>query len=85
MPAPVQVQVLLFAVAAERAGTRQVPLALPLGCRIDAVGRRLLELYPGLQAVLPMCRWAVDCQFVADDFQLTGDVTLAVIPPVSGG
>ena len=48
---------------------------------IEAVGRRL----PEISRLLPSCRLAVDCSYVADDAQVSAGSEIALILPVSGG
>lgn len=79
------IEVRLFAAAAELSGTRQVRLQVAPGCGLTELRRRLTELYPALQGLAGVSRWAVDEQFVSDDFMLHSDATIAMIPPVSGG
>ena len=43
------------------------------------------EQHPSLETILPYCRFAVDHEFISDDYAITADHELALIPPVSGG
>lgn len=79
------VEVRLFAAAADWADTRQVRLHVAPGGSLREVRLRLVELYPALQSLASVSRWAVDEQFVSDDFVLHSHATIAMIPPVSGG
>lgn len=78
-------EVRLFAAAADLTGIRQVGLHIPPASSVREVRQRLIERYPALQALAGISRWAVDEQFVGDDFILHSDATIAMIPPVSGG
>jgi sulfur-carrier protein len=40
---------------------------------------------PNATAVLKRCRFAVQDEFVTDQYQLTGNEHIVVIPPSSGG
>lgn len=79
------IEVRLFAAAADLTGTRQVRLHVAKGCSLHEFCQRLIELYPALQALARVSRWAVDERFESDDFILHSDATIAMIPPVSGG
>lgn len=45
----------------------------------------LIERYPELKPILERVRFAVNEEYVDDDFYLEGDERVAIIPPVSGG
>jgi len=45
----------------------------------------LIEKYPELKPILERVRFAVNEEYVDDDFHLEGDERVAIIPPVSGG
>ena len=81
-----QLEVLLFAAAKEAAGESSIVVDVPkpptAADVIAAIGERL----PQLAGLLPSCRLAVDCGYVAPQAILDGDFQeVALIPPVSGG
>jgi molybdopterin synthase catalytic subunit len=80
----VPVTVLYFAAAREAAGAgRETLEGAP-----STVGdlRRALEArHPGLGAVLPRCRFAVNQEMAEESDPLPDGAEVAVIPPVSGG
>lgn len=78
------VTVLYFAAARERAGVSQESLDLG-GRTVKAVLEELRARHPGLEAVLPRCRVAVDHAFVDEDAVVPDGAELALIPPVAGG
>ncbi len=45
----------------------------------------LKEKHPEVREVLDKVKFAVNEEYVDDDFNLEGDEKVAVIPPVSGG
>ncbi len=45
----------------------------------------LIEKYPELEPVLRIVKFAVNEEYVSDDYPLKGDERVALIPPVSGG
>lgn len=79
------VEVRLFAAPADVAGARQLRLRVPAGCRLPELIDHLLERYPALKPLAHISRWAVDEQFVPADFVVDRQLTIAMIPPVSGG
>lgn len=82
----VEVRVLLFAVAAERAGRRTLTLALGRGPRTAGdVRGALAQAVPALADLLPACALAVDDEYAGDGAPVAAGATVAVIPPVSGG
>lgn len=88
-PAPVSVQLLLFASAREAAGgASRVTLSLPVGVVPGpAVREAIVAALPALAPLLPTCALAVNAEYVDEGAAtplVTGD-ELAVIPPISGG
>ena len=45
----------------------------------------LLQRNPGAEAILPVCRFAVNDTFVDSQFQLQTHDAIHIIPPSSGG
>ncbi|MEZ4471651.1 MAG: molybdenum cofactor biosynthesis protein MoaE [bacterium] len=80
------IEVLLFAIARERAGTDAAHLTLADGATLGDALAALFERYPGLTPLRPYLRFAVNEAFEADlDRVLAAGDVLAVIPPVAGG
>lgn len=83
-----EIRVLLFAAAAEIAGTDQLQLALEhptstlSGQQLFAA---ITSACPELAELLPSCRLAVDGKFAALADEVPPQAELALIPPVSGG
>ncbi len=80
-----EIKVRLFAAAAERAGVRHLHAHLPGQANLSVLTRQLVQLSPELEPLVATSRWAVDCEFIESDFIFDRDVTVAMIPPVSGG
>ena len=80
-----QVEVRLFAAAADLAAARQLTLRVPACCPLPELIQRLVEQQPALKALAHVSRWAVDEQFVSADFIVDRELAIAMIPPVSGG
>ncbi|MBV8147927.1 MAG: MoaD/ThiS family protein [Candidatus Eremiobacteraeota bacterium] len=85
MTEPMQVQVLLFAGLAERAGTRKQTLDLARGARARDAWAALAAKVPGLQQLLPSTRIARNGRLVSLDEGLSDGDELAFLPPVGGG
>jgi len=57
--------------------------ALPIDCA--TLRRRLIEMEPRLAKLLPTARFAVNCDFVADDSLIGEGDEVAIINQTSGG
>lgn len=79
------VEVLLFAVAREKAGADRIELELPTGSTVADLWKELGIRHPALASVLASCRAAVDESFATAKTPLADGATVAVLPPVSGG
>jgi molybdopterin converting factor subunit 1 len=80
-----QIQVLLFAQARERAGRPRITLELPAGGRVSDALSALERLHPGLAELRPHLAVAVDQKLVGPDALMHEGAELALLPPVSGG
>ncbi|HEY8552387.1 MAG TPA: molybdenum cofactor biosynthesis protein MoaE [Thermaerobacter sp.] len=83
--ASVRVRVRLFAVVADRLGTRQVELVLPAGARAAKVRDELARRAPAQRGLLQLCRLAVNGHYADPEAPLRDGDEVALIPPVSGG
>jgi len=79
------VEIRLYALVAEKAGTRSVEVVFDDGSRVGDAIYWLVEHYPVVADYLPHCRLALDMDYVGEEAVLHDGATLAVIPPVSGG
>jgi molybdopterin converting factor small subunit/GNAT superfamily N-acetyltransferase len=79
------VTVLFFAQARERAGRSSTMLDLPDGSRVSDAIAALGRAHPDLDPLWPHLAVAVNGVLVAPDATLTPDTELALLPPVSGG
>ena len=52
---------------------------------VDELMNALATQFPVLQALLPSCRIAVDCEYVGTETRIAPGAEVALIPPVSGG
>ena len=80
-----RVSVLLFAGLKERARTHRVELTLELPCTVTQLAAALAEAHPELADQLRHCRFAIDQEFVGNEYLLTHPAEVAAVPPVSGG
>ena len=81
----IEVELLFFAGARERAGASSVRLRLPENSCVRDLVARLSEDYAALRDLLPSCRIAVNSTYVDEDERLSDGCKCALIPPVSGG
>jgi len=65
------------------AGTEQVKCTLPVTC--GEILEKMLAKNPEASVMLSKCRIAIGEQFVPQDFVLTENVVVFLIPPSSGG
>jgi molybdopterin synthase catalytic subunit len=81
-----QIRVLYFAVARERAGVSNEALDLPTKTTVGAMRERICKKHPTMSLLaVDAVRIAVNQEFVGDDFVLHDGDEVALIPPVSGG
>jgi molybdopterin synthase catalytic subunit len=77
--------VLFFAQARERAGAPSVTLELPEGSRVSDALEALARAHPGLAPLWPHLAVAVNGRIAGPDAALPPGAELALLPPVSGG
>jgi molybdopterin converting factor subunit 1 len=80
-----RINVKLFAILRERAGTTEVVLHLRPGATVADASAELAEKFPDLSAFLGRVAFAVNQSYVKTDAPLSEGDELALIPPVSGG
>lgn len=80
-----KVQLKLFAVARQLAGSEVVSLELPAQSKVSDLRDALLKEVPAMQGIAPMLLFAVNQDYASDDKVLPDDADVACIPPVSGG
>jgi molybdopterin converting factor small subunit len=85
MSEAIEIEVQLFAAAAEQAGCRSTLLAIPSGGTVADCVRLLLLDFPQLEPLAKHCRWAIGTEFTDLDQRLYEPECIAMIPPVSGG
>ncbi len=76
---------LFFAGLAERIGARRAEVRVVPGETVQSFLERLAAEFPPLAGHLGTLMVAVDEEYVERDTTLTPGVTVALIPPVSGG
>jgi len=77
------IRLLYFAILREKLGKHEE--MLEFSGSVGELRRLLVEREPNLADVLKVCLFAVNQEYVREDFILKGGETVAVIPPVSGG
>jgi molybdopterin converting factor subunit 1 len=80
-----QVTVLYFAQARERAGRADGRLELPDGSRVADALAAIAREHPALEPLWPHLAVAVNGQLVDESAVLMPGAELALLPPVSGG
>jgi molybdenum cofactor cytidylyltransferase len=80
-----QLRVMFFAVAKDKAGCSSVDLELPRGSRVGNLRAELARRLPALAPLLKNVMIAVNEEYAGDEAYLTAGARVAVIPPVSGG
>jgi molybdopterin synthase catalytic subunit len=84
-PPHVNVTVLFFAQARDRAGRARASLELPEGSRVADALAALGRAHPDLEPLWPQLAVAVDGRLAGGDAELRDGAELALLPPVSGG
>ena len=77
------IRLLYFAILREKLGRQEE--VLEFSGSVGELRKLLVEREPHLADVLKVCLFAVNQEYVVEDFILKGGETVAVIPPVSGG
>lgn len=80
-----RVQVRLFAVARELAGSDTVTVEVSEPCTIGQLRGSLAAEIPALAETLHHVLFAVGSQYATDETAIPHDAEVACIPPVSGG
>ena len=78
-------RVKLFAVARQLAGADVVDLTLSASPTVAELREALLERLPGLEPLRATLRFAVNNDYVGEQFVIPKEAEVACIPPVSGG
>jgi len=81
----VKVDVKLFALAKDLAGTDTIELDVPEGADVADVRVALGEQVPALSALAPTLLVAVGAEYANDSMRLQPGREVACFPPVSGG
>ncbi len=84
-PHTAQIEIRLFASAADKAGRRIVHVPWQAGDTIGEVANRLCSQIPAIAPIINSSRWAIDMKFVSYKAIVDFDAEVALIPPVSGG
>lgn len=79
-----EVNILLFGIAKDIVGSNKLKLLISEGGAVQELKNRLTEEYPGLLD-LKSIAFAVNEEYVQDDYVLNVNDEIVIIPPVSGG
>jgi sulfur-carrier protein len=80
-----KINVRLFAVAKEFAGSDSIEVDLPAVCTAGDLRGAVFERIPRLQPFGSQLRFAVDAEYATDSTPIRETSEVACIPPVSGG
>jgi len=81
----VQISVLYFASARERAGTSRELYEWPEGTNVGAALQLIVARHPSLAGLVPHLRVSINQQFATEEEAVPNGAELALIPPVAGG
>ena len=79
------VHIRLFAAAKDAIDSDRISLEIADGATIDDLKRELSSKHPELAAITGHSLFAIDNEYVSGNHILNDQVTVACIPPVSGG
>ncbi len=80
-----KIQVRLFAVVRQWAGSDGVELDLPDRATVAELRRAMLKSLPQLSQFGPQLRFSVNAQYADDATSIPAEAEVACIPPPSGG
>ena len=81
----IRVNVKLLALARDLAGTNETVLSLEPNTKISSLIDSLVQQYPRFRDWKNYLRFAVNYEYVDNNYVLHDNDEVAVIPPVSGG
>jgi molybdopterin synthase sulfur carrier subunit len=76
-------RVIYFSIIRERLGKSEEEIDFKGS--VGKLREYLKELYPEVSPIIERVKFAVNEEYVDDDYTLEGDERVALIPPVSGG
>lgn len=79
-----EIDIIAFGIAKDILGTRKCRLALNDPALVSTLRERLLDKYDGFDELASL-RFAVNEEYVHDDYLLNPGDEVVLIPPVSGG
>lgn len=77
------IKVLYFSVLREKVGKSEEEIEFKGS--VAQLKELLAERYPQIRDILGSVRFAVNEEYVGEDYRLSGNERVALIPPVSGG
>lgn len=79
-----KIQIVAFGIAKDIIKGKELTMDLDNGNSVGAVREQLSTIYPEFSK-LSSLRFAVNADYVGDDYQLKNNDEVVLIPPVSGG
>lgn len=80
-----KVEVKLFAVAKQLAGTESISVELSAGATVQKLRDAICEQHAELRDITARAMIAIDAEYVNNNMRVPADSEIALIPPVSGG
>ncbi len=80
-----QIDLKLFAIARQRAGSDSVSIVLPENARVSDLRLAIGEQVPALAGLASSVMISVDAEYARDETVIHPNSEVAAIPPVSGG
>lgn len=79
-----KIDLLAFGIAKDILKSRSLPVELPEGGTVGDLKEKLVAKFPGFQKLKSLAI-AVNTEYRDDDFSLSENDEVVIIPPVSGG
>ncbi len=79
-----KIQIVAFGIAKDIIKGKELTMDLDNGNSVSAVRKQLSTIYPEFSK-LSSLKFAVNADYVEDDYQLNAGDEVVLIPPVSGG
>lgn len=79
-----EIELLAFGIAKDIVAGKNITLEIKNGSTVGELKEKLFQAYPAFEKLRSLSI-AVNAEYRADDFTLSPDDEIVIIPPVSGG
>lgn len=79
------IKIILFAGLRDLIGHQSISVQLPHSCSVKALLQELKNQFPTAENLINRSSIAVNHEYAEDDFIISENDEIAIIPPVSGG